>query len=147
MKAVMTTVCFLLINLAPTLDPTLDWKTDYEQALKLANKNNKNILIFFTGSDWCPPCIKLKEDLLDTEAFKELSDKYVLLYIDRPRNRDLLTPEQMAHNRDLAQKLNKKGVYPLLMVVNPKGKVLDEYSGYSMKGEIKYHLNFLKKNQ
>ena len=121
------------------------WLTDYEKAIKLANKENKNVLVYFTGSDWCPPCIKLKTDLFDSKAFTELSTDYVLLYVDMPRNRDLLTPGQMQHNKDLLKKYNKKGVFPLLTIVNEKGNVLDEYSGYSMNGEIRYHIELLNK--
>ena len=121
------------------------WLTDFDKALKLAKKEEKNVMVYFTGSDWCPPCKKLKTDLFDSEAFKELSDNYILLYVDIPRNKDLLTPGQIQHNNTLFKKYNKKGVFPLIKIVNAKGNELDEYSGYSMNGEISYHLNLLNK--
>jgi thioredoxin-related protein len=121
------------------------WLTDYDNALKEAKKDDKNVLVYFTGSDWCPPCKMLKTDLFDSTDFKALSDDYVLLYVDIPRNKDLLSPKQMAHNKDVMAKYNKKGVFPLLKIVNAKGNALDEYSGYSMNGEISYHLDLLKK--
>ena len=121
------------------------WLTDYENALKEAKKEDKNVLVYFTGSDWCPPCKMLKTDLFDSEEFKALSEDYVLLYVDIPRNKDLLTPEQMAHNKEVMVKYNKKGVFPLLKIVNAKGSALDEYSGYSMNGEIQYHLELLNR--
>lgn len=121
------------------------WLTNYENALKEAKKEDKNVLVYFTGSDWCPPCKMLKTDLFDSAVFKALSEDYVLLYVDIPRNRDLLTPEQMAHNKEVMVKYNKKGVFPLLKIVNAKGNALDEYSGYSMNGEIQYHLELLRK--
>ena len=121
------------------------WLTDFEKALKLATKEEKNVMVYFTGSDWCPPCKKLKTDLFDSEAFNELSDDYILLYVDMPRNKDLLTPGQIQHNNTLFKKYNKKGVFPLIKIVNAKGNELDEYSGYSMNGEISYHLNLLNK--
>ncbi len=121
------------------------WLTDFDKALKLADKEEKNVMVYFTGSDWCPPCKKLKTDLFDSEAFKELSGNYILLYVDMPRNKDLLTPGQIQHNTNLFKKYNKKGVFPLIKIVNAKGNELDEYSGYSMNGEISYHLNLLNK--
>ncbi|MBT8306565.1 MAG: thioredoxin family protein [Maribacter sp.] len=121
------------------------WLTDYEKALKVAKKESKNVLVFFTGSDWCPPCKMLKADLFDSTAFKEISEDYVLLYVDVPRNRDLLTPEQFAHNKEVMGKYNKKGVFPLLKIVNSQGNTLDEYSGYSMNGEVQDHLELLNK--
>ena len=121
------------------------WLTDYDKALKEAKKESKNVLVYFTGSDWCPPCKMLKTDLFDSAEFKALSEDYVLLYVDMPRNRDLLSPKQMTHNKQVMGKYNKKGVFPLLKIVNAKGNALDEYSGYSMNGEIQYHLELLYK--
>lgn len=121
------------------------WLTDYDKALNEAKKESKNVLVYFTGSDWCPPCKMLKTDLFDSAEFKALSEEYVLLYVDMPRNRDLLSPVQMAHNKEVMGEYNKKGVFPLLKIVNAKGNALDEYSGYSMNGEIQYHLELLNK--
>lgn len=121
------------------------WLTDYDKAMKVAEKESKNVLLYFTGSDWCPPCKMLKTDLFDSVEFKALSEEYVLLYVDMPRNRDLLSTEQMAHNKEVMGKFNKKGVFPLLKILNTKGNALDEYSGYSMNGEIQYHLELLNR--
>lgn len=121
------------------------WLTDFDKALSQAKKIDKNVLVYFTGSDWCSPCKMLKKDLFDSVEFDELSNEYVLLYVDIPRNSDLLTPKQMQHNKEILGKYNKKGVFPLLKIVNSKGNELDEYSGYSMNGEISYHLALLNK--
>jgi len=145
------TLLFLLLPIFLSAQADFDvvkdtkWLTDYDNALKEAKKDDKNVLVYFTGSDWCPPCKMLKTDLFDSTDFKALSDDYVLLYVDIPRNKDLLSPKQMAHNKDVMAKYNKKGVFPLLKIVNAKGNALDEYSGYSMNGEISYHLDLLKK--
>ncbi|MBD1261742.1 thioredoxin family protein [Maribacter polysiphoniae] len=136
---------FLTTEMHTDMDKDTKWLTDFEKALKVAKKDHKNVLVYFTGSDWCPPCKMLKTDLFDSAEFKALSKDYVLLYIDMPRNRDLLSPEQRQHNKDLLKKYNKKGVFPLLKIVNAKGKALDEYSGYSMNGEIRYHLDLLSR--
>lgn len=130
-----------------TDDTGVSWHTDYSKALALSKKNNKNILVYFTGSDWCAPCKKLKEDLFVTSEFKSLSTDYILVYVDIPRNKDLISSEQYAQNKALLPKLNKKGVFPLFVVVDSKEKLLDDLSGYSMNGEIKYHLELLKKNR
>ncbi|WP_273276569.1 thioredoxin family protein [Maribacter polysiphoniae] len=136
---------FLTTEMHTDMDKDTKWLTDFEKALKVAKKDHKNVLVYFTGSDWCPPCKMLKTDLFDSAEFKALSKDYVLLYVDMPRNRDLLSPEQRQHNKDLLKKYNKKGVFPLLKIVNAKGKALDEYSGYSMNGEIRYHLDLLNR--
>jgi len=123
------------------------WLTNYDTAISKAKKQHKNVLVYFTGSDWCPPCKMLKTDLFDTSEFQELSSNYILLYIDVPRNRDLLTEKQMTHNKELLTKLNKKKVFPLLKVIDDKGKELDQLSGYSMNGVIDSHIKLLEKNK
>ncbi|WP_437372144.1 thioredoxin family protein [Maribacter litoralis] len=123
------------------------WITNYETAISKAKKQKKNVLVYFTGSDWCPPCKMLKTDLFDTNEFQELSNNYILLYIDVPRNKDLLSAKQLAHNKDLLTKLNKKKVFPLLKVLDYKGKELDALSGYSMNGVVDSHLRLLEKNK
>ncbi len=128
-------------------EKTQSWYTDYNEAIVTAKKGQKNVLVYFTGSDWCGPCKMLKKDLFETEDFKRLSKEYVLLKVDIPRNKDLLTAEQFAHNKKLLAKLNKKGVFPLFVALSPRGVLLDEYSGYSMNGDVRYHLEFLNKNK
>tara|TARA_R110002051_G_scaffold277424_1_gene338753 strand:- start:3201 stop:3656 length:456 start_codon:yes stop_codon:yes gene_type:complete len=123
-----------------------EWLTNYEIALKKAEKEQKKILVFFTGSDWCRPCIALKKDFFETPAFNEYIDKYVLLYIDIPRNRSILSEEQLTQNKELASKLNKKGSVPMLKIINEDGREIDKLSGYNMNGDTKYHIRFLDKN-
>lgn len=123
------------------------WLTDYDTAISKAKKQKKNVLVYFTGSDWCPPCKMLKTDLFDTNEFQELADNYILLYVDVPRNKDLLSEKQFTRNKELLTKLNKRKVFPLLKVLDSKGKEIDEISGYSMNGVLDSHLRLLKNNK
>ena len=124
-----------------------DWQYNLDEAFKLAEKSNKNVLVYFTGSDWCPPCKMLKKDLFETIEFTDVSKNYVIVYVDMPRNQNLLTPEQMKHNKGVVATYNKKGVFPLLKILSNKGKTLDEYSGYAMNGDIRHHLRLLRKHE
>lgn len=149
MKSLIILFSLLIGFSGTTIGPERNdaWHTNYDKAIIKAKKNKKNVLVYFTGSDWCSPCKMLKKDLFETDAFKELSEDYILLYVDIPRNRDLLTPEQFDHNKKLLTKLNKKGVFPLFVALSPRGALLDEYSGYSMNGDVRYHIEFLNKNK
>lgn len=124
-----------------------DWQYNLDEAFKLAEKSDKNVLVYFTGSDWCPPCKMLKKDLFETIEFTDVSKNYVIVYVDMPRNQNLLTPEQMKHNKGVVATYNKKGVFPLLKILSNKGKTLDEYSGYAMNGDIRHHLRLLRKHE
>ncbi|KQC29243.1 thioredoxin family protein [Flagellimonas eckloniae] len=139
-------VLFTYVETSST-DNEIVWHTDFEDAKTVAKKEKKNILIYFTGSDWCSPCKKLKTDLFDTNDFKQISKKFTLLYVDIPRNHDLISGDQMAHNKKLLSQFNKKGVFPLFKIVKSSEKIVDEYSGYSMNGDVSYHLDFFRKNQ
>lgn len=140
-------VVFVFLNPDNVVIEDVSWNLDYNTALNKAQSNQKNILVYFTGSDWCAPCKKLKKDLLTTDEFKSLSSQYNLVYVDIPRNQDLISAEQYQKNKALMEQLNKRKVFPLLVVVDPKGEILDDHSGYSMTGHIQYHLEFLRKNR
>jgi thioredoxin-related protein len=123
-----------------------DWLTDYANAQVVAKKTNSNILMYFTGSDWCSPCKALKKDLFDTSQFKEVAKDYVLLYVDLPRKKELLSAKEMQQNKALLSQWNKKGVFPLISLVNPEEKEVASLSGYGSKVDVEKYLDFLKRN-
>ncbi len=122
------------------------WGTDFETAKKLAKKENKNILVYFSGSDWCAPCKKLQKDFFDAAIFKNHADKYVLLYVDVPIRVDIISALQKEHNNKLVAKYNKSKSFPLVLVLSAKGKVIDKVSGYSYLRDTRYHEALLSKN-
>jgi thioredoxin-related protein len=124
-----------------------DWHTNYGKAREAAKKNNANILMYFTGSDWCSPCKALKKDLFDTDQFKEVAKDYVLLYVDLPRRKALLNAEEMQHNKALLSQWNKKGVFPLISLVGTDEKEVASMSGYGSKADVEKYLDFLRKNR
>jgi len=103
-----------------------DWNYNSEEAKKLAAEQNKNIVIVFSGSDWCAPCIKLDKNIWQSEAFKkEAGDNWIIVKADFPRKRaNTLSKEQTEHNRKLAEKFNLEGSFPLVVVLDKTGKVL-----------------------
>ena len=119
----------------------LEWVPTYKEALKKSKKENKPVLIYFTGSDWCGPCKILDEKLFHTEKFKAISDNHlVLLEVDIPRRRDLLSPAKMKENLSL-QKKYKVRAFPTLMMVNHRGKKIGVKKGYVM---VEYYYPFFQ---
>lgn len=106
-----------------------DWKYNFEEAKKIASEENKNIIMIFSGSDWCAPCMRLEKNIWQSEEFiKEASEKWVLLKLNFPRKKaNQLSPEQTNHNRALAEKFNREGSFPLVVVMSPSGKVLGKF--------------------
>jgi thioredoxin-related protein len=108
------------------------WGSDFDKARTVAVTNNKCIVINFSGSDWCGPCIKLKRVVLDSPEFLAFADKNLeLVRADFPRlKKNQLDKKQTALNEALADKYNQEGKFPLTVLVGADGKVLKEWDGY-----------------
>lgn len=100
--------------------------TNMEAAKEYATTHNTNILMVFAGSDWCKPCIQFKKEILETTEFKNWSsDRLVILYLDFPaRRKNKLSDEQTAHNEALAERFNKSGIFPNILLIDTDEIVL-----------------------
>ncbi|WP_396169397.1 thioredoxin family protein [Flavobacterium sp.] len=103
-----------------------NWKTNFEEAKQEASKQNKNILLVFAGSDWCGPCIKLDNVVWKSEAFKLESEKRWVIYkADFPKKKaNQLSAELTESNNKLAEKYNRNGSFPLVVLLDKNGKVI-----------------------
>jgi thioredoxin-related protein len=127
---------YLLIVL--TLSP--EWLTDMDSAKEKATTEHKLILLNFSGSDWCAPCIKLKKEVFENEAFFPIAeDKLVLIRADFPRSKkNQLSVEQTQRNEALAEKYNPNGKFPFTLLLDSNGKVLKEWDGYVFGSHDKF---------
>ena len=102
------------------------WETSFETAKKRAAGEHKNIVLVFSGSDWCIPCMKLEKNILESSEFiNDSRNHFVLLRADFPKKKvDQLSKEQQKQNDILAEKYNTQGLFPLVEVLNKDGKVL-----------------------
>jgi thioredoxin-related protein len=108
-----------------------NWFSDFQQARQIAVAENKFILLNFSGSDWCGPCIRLKKTIFETESFNNIAkDKLVLVNADFPRlKKNALPAEQQKKNDALADQYNPKGLFPLTLLLNADGKVVKTWEG------------------
>ncbi len=122
----MKKIFISIILFVTSLGFSQDWNYNFEEAKKLAAEQNKNIVIVFSGSDWCAPCIKLDKNIWQSEAFKkEAGDNWIIVKADFPRKKaNTLSKEQTEHNKKLAEKFNLEGSFPLVVVLDKTGKVL-----------------------
>ena len=121
-------ILFLFIG---TLSYSQNWKTNFEEAKAQSISENKNILLVFSGSDWCAPCIKLENTIWKSEDFKKESEqKWIIYKADFPKKKaNLLSAELTARNKKLAEQYNKSGNFPLVLLLDKTGSVLG-ISGY-----------------
>src|SRR3954471_17217078 len=100
------------------------WETDFEKAKEEATSEHKYILLNFSGSDWCGPCIRMHEEIFESPDFTGYAtDHLVLLNADFPRlKKHSLTPDQQKKNDQLADTYNKEGKFPLTLLLTADGK-------------------------
>jgi thioredoxin-related protein len=108
------------------------WQTDFERAKSEAKTENKFILLNFSGSDWCGPCIRLHKEIFDSEVFTKYADEnLVLVNADFPRlKKNMLSKEQQKQNDALADKYNTNGAFPLTLLLDADGKVIKKWDGF-----------------
>ena len=99
---------------------------NFEESRQLANDSNKLVLMIFSGSDWCKPCIQLRKEILEDTAFIAFSNKkLVLLELDFPyKRKNRLSKEQQEHNEQLAEKYNKDGAFPKVVLMDGAGNII-----------------------
>lgn len=116
-------VCTLMIS---SMVGAQNWETNWTVASAKAEKDNQNIILVFSGSDWCGPCIKLDKEIWSTSEFQELSKgSFIMLRADFPRrSKNALAKDQQDQNNSLAEKYNQNGYFPYVVVLDSKGKVL-----------------------
>ncbi len=110
----------------------LDWLTDVNAAQARSRAEKKLTLINFTGSDWCPPCMRLRKEVFSQPEFAEYAkENLVLLEADFPRRKQLSSAQQAA-NEALARKFGIEA-FPTIVVLSPEGKEVGRL-GYTPGG-------------
>lgn len=104
------------------------WLTSFSDAQTAANKEHKLLLLDFTGSDWCPPCIKLEQEVFSKPQFSDYAKtNLVLVKLDFPAGRQ---PASLrAANEALGHKFDVSG-FPTVLVLKPDGKVIWKHEGF-----------------
>jgi protein disulfide-isomerase len=119
----------------------LNWQENLEQALAQAKKENKAVLVNFTGSDWCIWCKRLTEEVFAKKDFETYAEKnLILVKLDFPRKIEQSAETKMYNNK-LAQKYGIQG-FPTILLFNSTGKLVLT-TGYQPGGPAAY-VNHLK---
>lgn len=124
------------------------WTQDFEAAKKQAAESGKDLLVDFTGSDWCGWCIKLNDEVFKQDDFKQgVKDTFTLVEIDFPEDDSKLTEDVRKKNDALGEKYAVQG-YPTIYLCDAQGLPYAA-TGYQQGGPAKYveHLNGLRKNK
>ena len=130
-KLFLSTTLLLSTAFSP---PT--WLTDLNKAEQIAKTEHKLILLNFSGSDWCIPCMKLRADIFNSDAFTQYANhNLILVNADFPRKKkDQLSKEQQKENDELAAKYNPEGRFPFTILLDSNGNKLKVWDGYYSQG-------------
>lgn len=125
-----------------------DWNGSFDEALSNAKRLDKPIVLIFSGSDWCGPCISLDKRIWQSKEFQNYArEHYVLYKADFPRKKNnALEESKVRENKALAEKFNPKGYFPLVVILNKNQNVLGT-TGFKKGTPANYiaHLNSLIK--
>jgi protein disulfide-isomerase len=124
--------CLVAFSFVTTIARGSEWQTDYEQALATAKAARKCVLLDFTGSDWCGPCIEMKKVVFSKAAFLNYAKKnLVLVEVDYPKRKALPEKVTKQNGRLMHQYGIENSGYPTVILLNPDGKILGKLEGYS----------------
>lgn len=109
-----------------------NWQNNLQQAEQTAAKEHKYILLNFSGSDWCGPCIRMHKEIFDNADFQQFaSSALVMVNADFPRNKkNQLSKEQQALNNKMADAYNSQGSFPYTVLLDANGKLVKAWDGY-----------------
>ncbi len=142
MKIKIFSTLFLVFFLfASSFAAEVTWHNNLDDAKKVAQEDDKIILVNFSGSNWCYWCKKLAAEVFGKNEFQNYAkDNLVLMVADFPRPNNLPASVQ-EQNNSLAQKYGIRG-FPTIILLNAEGEMIGK-TGYQEGGPVNY-VNHLK---
>ncbi|MCE9604417.1 MAG: tetratricopeptide repeat protein [Planctomycetia bacterium] len=112
------------------------WRTDFEAAKIQSQTEKKVLLLYYTASDRVPPCMTMKREVFDSEAFEaEARRRFVLVEVDFP-GKKVLPAAVKKQNDELSRRYGVTQV-PIVLLIAPDGAVITK-TGYRTGGGEKY---------
>jgi protein disulfide-isomerase len=113
------------------------WLTDMNKAQAIAKAEGKDILMFFTGSDWCGYCILLVDEVFNQAEFIDYAkNNFVLVDLDFPDGESVITPKQRQHNEKWGEKFSVEN-FPSVILTDASANAY-AISGYHEGGSKNY---------
>jgi protein disulfide-isomerase len=105
---------------APAPFPRDKWFVNFEAAKAEATATRRRLLVLFTGSDWCPGCIKFEGEVANNPDFLSFTSvSFVLLRLDYPR--ELPQPPELREQNRALRKRFDINIYPSLLILDADG--------------------------
>jgi thioredoxin-related protein len=94
---------------------------DPQKAFQVSSETRRPVLLIFSGSDWCAPCIRFEKAVISSDAFQAYAKEHlVILKADFPQRKKL--PKELSEqNQALAEKYNPQGLFPHVVLLMGAG--------------------------
>ena len=121
-SAILLLISLLLVAIPSSNGAAADdaWLREFDEAVAAANREDKDILIDFSGTDWCYPCQQLWRKILNQPEFIKLANRhFVLLDIDNLARTEM--PEGFKERYNALQKRYNIHAFPTVVLANADG--------------------------
>jgi protein disulfide-isomerase len=137
-------ICALMLAASST---PVGFTDNLPKALESAKANGKNVFMVCSGSDWCGWCMRLEQEVLSSQIFREKMSGYELVFIDMPQDKTILSDWAREHNQAVCEEYKVHG-FPSCFILDADGKVISRL-GYEKGGAENYvkTIDYLKANQ
>jgi thioredoxin-related protein len=141
MKTILRTLAVVLASTSLAFAGTDGWLTDWEAAKVKSKADNKPILIYLTGSDWCGWCKKLEKEVITQKAFMDFaSANFILMEADFPKKKK--QSAELEKQNEVLKKAYLNGGYPTMYLLDAEGKKLSDDLGEVAGGVEGYIAKF-----
>ena len=125
LRTMFTAACALFFSIP-------GWLNNLSEAKLIAQKEHKHILLNFSGSDWCGPCMRMHNEIFTTAVFTTMAgSQLVLVNADFPRKKkNQVSAQQQGINNAMADEYNPQGKFPYTLLLNADGKILKAWEGF-----------------
>lgn len=145
----LQTLTLLALGAMSPVGDGATWYADYDEAVKVAEAEGKDLLVDFTGSDWCGWCIRLHNEVFQHETFwKAAQEDFVLVALDFPRSEEARAKVPNPGRNNELKTLHGIRGFPTVLLMTPEGDVYGR-TGYQRGGAEPYvkHLHELMKDR
>ncbi|MBS4163501.1 Uncharacterized protein PRO82_000804 [Candidatus Protochlamydia amoebophila] len=103
-------------------ESSLTWITNYHEAVAQSQSTGKPILLLFTGTNWCPACMKLEKEVLTKPEFAQgVGNQFIFFKAEFPDY-----GEDAIMSSPYSTLLHRYNInaFPTLVVINASGQLL-----------------------
>jgi len=116
----------------------LTWLTDLAQAQARAKAERKSVLLFFHGSDWCPPCVEMQRQVFESPDFAQYARRALLLvdvdFPEKSQQSEALRRTNLALKERFNLSQESGESFPTIVLLNQAGETVFQETGYAGGG-------------